>query len=142
MSQRLISTFLESETPKIESLPEEFLEFCRNSISGNRGGFLYTRSLYEPTLAPQSDDEVTANYLSSINEDEIVALVPRCSSREIAAVDTSTIKLGEYDNGFLCAIRVASVFLHARKYSYVRYGPLVFSINSGVQNEYEGFGAP
>jgi len=58
----------------------------------------------------------------------VVMLESVRTERPIAAVDTSTIKLGELDDGILCALRGAVVTLESKQYRYLRYGPLVFSL--------------
>jgi hypothetical protein len=52
------------------------------------------------------------------------------TDRPVAAVDTSTIKLGELEDGILCALRGALVILEGAEYRYLRYGPFVFSLGS------------
>jgi hypothetical protein len=45
------------------------------------------------------------------------------------AIDTSTIKLGELEDGILCALRGAVVSLETKQYHYIKYGPFLFSLN-------------
>lgn len=62
------------------------------------------------------------------NYDRLVRLESVVSSRPVVAIDTSTIKLGELADSTLCAVRGAVVALENKRYRYVTYGPLVFSI--------------
>ena len=66
--------------------------------------------------------------LDAFDGDRLMRLEPITSDRPVAAVDTSTIRLGELADGALCAFRGAVVLLEDKRYRYVKYGPLVFSI--------------
>jgi len=55
-------------------------------------------------------------------------LKPRTEETIIAAVDTSTIKLGETRKGMLIAVRGANVWKQDRNYRYVRLGPFIFHV--------------
>ncbi len=72
--------------------------------------------------------EVSTLTLDAFDREQLIHLNPIASERPVAAVDTSTIKLGELSDGALCAVRGAIVILEKTRYRYVRYGPLVFSI--------------
>jgi hypothetical protein len=80
-------------------------------------------------LSTQYDEaEASALNLNAVQRDQLIPLHPIPSNRPVAAVDVSTIKLGELADGALCAVRGAIVLLLEKRYRYVRYGPLVFSI--------------
>ncbi len=57
-----------------------------------------------------------------------IRLKPRTEETIIAAVDTSTIKLGETRKGMLIAVRGANVWKQDRNYRYVRLGPFIFHV--------------
>jgi len=57
-----------------------------------------------------------------------LTLKPRHAETMVAAVDTSTIKIGETNAGILIAIRGAAVWKESRNYRYTRLGPFVFHI--------------
>jgi hypothetical protein len=115
-----------------ETLPERFVEFCQRSIKSTRGEFLYTDPLLTTTSSPgaELEEETSSLDLGEVDEHGIVTLTPKPSTKPVAAIDTSTIKLGELEDGSLCAIRGAAVLLENHRYRYRRYGPLVFSVNS------------
>lgn len=46
----------------------------------------------------------------------------------VAAVDTSTIKIGETDTGILIAVRGANVWKQDKRYRYMRFGPFIFHV--------------
>ena len=55
-------------------------------------------------------------------------LTPRTQETLIAAVDTSTIKIGETSTGIIIAVRGANVWKQNRAYRYKRLGPFIFHI--------------
>src|SRR4030066_961120 len=57
-----------------------------------------------------------------------LALTPRMQETLIAAVDTSTIKIGETSTGIIIAVRGANVWKQNRAYRYKRLGPFIFHI--------------
>lgn len=71
---------------------------------------------------------------STLNLDTVTAdpihLEPLDSHRPVVAVDTSTIRLGELEDGTLCGLRGAIVWLENHQYHYSRYGPLIFSLGN------------
>jgi hypothetical protein len=67
-----------------------------------------------------------------------LSLKPRNTETMVAAVDTSTIKLGETDTGLLMAVRGATVWRQSKTYKYTRIGPFVFHITEqNKQNVYD-----
>lgn len=120
----------------IGDLPEQLLRFCRLSIENRRGNVLYTDPDLEQRFESNDyDDECRSLELGTIRENEIVALAPTPSNRPVAGIDTSTIRLGELEDGSLCALRGAVVILEGKQYRYVRYGPLVFSLGNSMNVE-------
>ena len=61
-------------------------------------------------------------------------LVPRHQETTVAAVDTSTIKMGETSTGIIIAIRGATVWKQNHKYRYTRLGPFIFHITEENKN--------
>jgi hypothetical protein len=64
-----------------------------------------------------------------------IALKPNHQETIIAAVDTSTIKIGETSTGSIIAIRGATTWKQNRKYRYTRLGPFIFHITEENKNE-------
>ena len=118
--------------PIIGELPEQLLRFCRLSIENRRGAVLYTEPDPEHPSQSPADGEYGTLELGSIHENEIIGLTPTPSDRPVAAIDTSTIRLGELEDGSLCALRGAIVLLERKQYKYVRYGPFVFSLGNSL----------
>jgi hypothetical protein len=76
--------------------------------------------------------------LNPIDEENLVPLKPIQTSRPVIAVDTSTLKLGDLEDGVLCALRGAIVLLENGRYRFVRYGPFVFLLgyNTSLASEH------
>ena len=64
-----------------------------------------------------------------------LALMPRTKETLIAAVDTSTIKIGETSTGIIIAVRAANVWKQNRAYRYKRLGPFIFHITEDNKKE-------
>jgi hypothetical protein len=146
-AQQRISNFLYPEESLSGVIPERFVEFCRHSIEGLRGNLLYTNPVLSPDLTGTEFDgaESSTLELGAFDDEQLIPLTPLPSNRQVVAVDTSTIKLGELADGALCAVRGALVLLESKRYRYVRYGPLVFSIGYGnfaAVQDFAGLGLP
>jgi hypothetical protein len=59
---------------------------------------------------------------------EPIILKPKHEECTVAAVDTSTIKIGETKTGILIAIRGTNVWTQTKTYKYTRLGPFIFHI--------------
>jgi hypothetical protein len=64
-----------------------------------------------------------------------IPLKPKNESAIVAAVDTSSIKIGETSLGMLIAIRGANVWKQNRRYRYIRLGPFIFHITEENKKE-------
>jgi hypothetical protein len=62
-------------------------------------------------------------------------LKPRYVETMVAAVDTSTVKIGETSTGLLLAVRGTTVWKQNRNYRYTRLGPFVFHITEENKHE-------
>ena len=133
-TQQRISSFLNpADQLGCGSIPERFLEFCQHSTESVQGHALYTDyTLPQTEFEHPEYDGADGNSLSidRLDEEHLLPLTAIPSSRPVVAVDTSTIKLGELADGSLCALRGSAVLLDKKRYRYVRYGPLVFSLSS------------
>jgi hypothetical protein len=64
-----------------------------------------------------------------------ILLNPKHEESTVAAVDTSTIKIGETTTGMLIAVRGANVWKQDRSYRYARFGPFIFHITEENKND-------
>jgi hypothetical protein len=128
-TQQKISNFLFPVEP-ISVMPHSFIEFCRDSMQSLRGNQLYTMPPLSEEFEGTQFDGAYGRVLEIArpNVEDVVMLDSVATERPVAAIDTSTVKLGELEDGVLCALRGAVVFLEAKHYRYIRYGPFVFSL--------------
>jgi hypothetical protein len=66
---------------------------------------------------------------------EPILLQPKHEETIVAAVDTSSMKIGETATGMLIAIRGANVWKQNKSYHYMRLGPFVFHITEENKRE-------
>jgi hypothetical protein len=62
-------------------------------------------------------------------------LKPRREGTKVAAVDTSSMKIGETSGGILIAVRGATVCKQNKQYKYMRFGPFIFHITEEDKKE-------
>jgi hypothetical protein len=109
--------------PAIEtSLPQRFIELSIHSLKHVQN---QPFQLNQQTFQQNSQEE-------QIQTDRIelqhIPLKRRIEETVVAAVDTSSIKIGETNKGILIAVRGASVWKKKRNYRYLRLGPFIFHI--------------
>ena len=66
---------------------------------------------------------------------EPINLKPDHQETIIAAIDTSTIKIGETSTGIIVAVRGATTWRQNRAYKYTRLGPFIFHITEDNKNQ-------
>jgi hypothetical protein len=66
---------------------------------------------------------------------ETIPLEPQVDERPVAAIDVSSIRIGETETGVLCAIRGAIVWKEKNRYRYHRLGPFPFHITEQNKKE-------
>jgi len=66
---------------------------------------------------------------------ESIPLKPLLDDTPVAAVDISSIKIGETETGILCAVRGAIVWKEKSQYKYLRLGPFPFHITEENKKE-------
>jgi hypothetical protein len=141
-TQQRISSFLNAENAlRLDEIPDQFLEFCQYSTKGVQGSSLYPCYPTEPNPVDSAYDGADGNILNldRFDTERAIMLSAVPSNRPVIAIDTSTIKLGELEDGSLCALRGAVVLLDKEHYKYVKYGPLVFSLGSNSQDALQHF---
>ena len=105
------------------TLPKRFIELSINSLKKMQN---QTFQLNQQTFQqkPSIEEQLQTAQLRL----KPIRLKPRTEETIIAAVDTSTIKLGETRKGMLIAVRGANVWKQDRNYRYVRLGPFIFHV--------------
>jgi ABC-type multidrug transport system fused ATPase/permease subunit len=78
----------------------------------------------------------TEQYPSSLQlKPQPILIKPDRQETLIAAIDTSTIKIGETSTGMIIAIRGAITWRQNRAYKYTRLGPFIFHITEENKNQ-------
>ncbi|MCW4009287.1 MAG: DNA double-strand break repair nuclease NurA [Candidatus Bathyarchaeota archaeon] len=109
-------------------LPQRFLELSINSLRQVHNTPLQINP--QPLLHPAPTDCPTQLQLKR----QPLTLTPNHQETTIAAVDTSTIKIGETKTGIIIAIRGATVQRQNRNYHYTRLGPFIFHVTEENKN--------
>ncbi len=65
----------------------------------------------------------------------LIQIKPKNTETLVAAIDTSSMKIGETKNGILIAIRGATIWKKNRRYRYIRLGPFIFHITEENKTE-------
>ena len=112
------------------ALPQRFIEQSINSLKQvrNNGFQLNQQFIQQDAINETSPTQIQLKR-------HPLPLTPRHQETTIAAVDTSTIKIGETSIGIIVAIRGATVWKQKNNYRYSRLGPLIFHITEDNKNE-------
>jgi hypothetical protein len=104
------------------SLPQRFVELSLNSLRQVHALIQLNQHLIQ-------QENPYDNYPTTLQlKREPLPLKPCREETLIAAVDTSTIKIGETSTGIIIAVRGANVWKQNRTYHYKRLGPFIFHI--------------
>ncbi len=116
--------------PTIDSLlPQRFFEQSIHSLKEVQ---------LIPTQLNQQIQQLTATeqYPHNIQlKPTPITLKPNHQETLIAAVDTSTIKIGETSTGIIVAVRGATTWKQNGPYKYTRLGPFIFHITEDNKNQ-------
>lgn len=117
--------------PTIDTtLPQRFLEQSLHSLK---------QVQHQPFQLNQQNFHqfhISEQYASNLQLNrQAIALKPNHQETTIAAIDTSTIKIGETSTGIIIAIRGATTWKQNRRYHYTRLGPFIFHITEDNKNE-------
>ncbi len=120
------------------ALPTRFLELSLRTIKNIEN----TTTLYQPyeslgeSQINAADEAVTPTFLGQtrlrLNQ---IPLKPSQEETPVAAVDVSSIKIGETATGVILALRGATVWKNKNHYHYQRVGPFPFHITEENKTE-------
>jgi hypothetical protein len=113
-------------------LPRELAQLCLSSLEQLKGHRVKS-SFVEETLNFFDDDSIAFLETEPISP-KVIQVQPIWEETEIAAVDVSSINIGETSQGVLIAIRGAIVWKIRRRYQYLRLGPFLFHLTEGNKN--------
>jgi hypothetical protein len=117
--------------PTIDTtLPQRFLEQSLNSLKQvqHQTFQLNQQSFQQFRILEQHPSNVQLKRTP-------ITLKPNHQETIIAAVDTSTIKIGETSTGIIIAIRGSTTWKQNRNYRYTRLGPFIFHITEENKGE-------
>ncbi|WP_455286203.1 DNA double-strand break repair nuclease NurA [[Eubacterium] cellulosolvens] len=128
-----ISSSLHIEHGERALLPSFLVELSSRSMRQVNGRAFSPREIsIFATAAEDEWAEPTSALVVGVPEDcRTIPLNPSTPS-SVAAVDVSSLKIGETETGVLVAIRGAIVWRSDKGYQYVRCGPLTFHLRHGL----------
>jgi len=133
----VIEEYTRTTTPKYNfprptidtTLPQRFLEQSLNSLKQvQHQSFQISQQFQQFNISEQHPSNLRLKR-------QPITLKPNHQETAIAAVDTSTIKIGETSTGIIIAIRGATTWRQNRQYRYTRLGPFIFHITEDNKNE-------
>ncbi len=110
-------------------LPQRFLEQSLYSLK---------KTKHHPLLLTQQTQQLNPaeqNHQTLQLKPTPITLKPDQQETLIAAIDTSTIKIGETTTGIIVAIRGATTWRQNQTYNYTRLGPFIFHITEENKNQ-------
>ncbi len=116
--------------PSIDTaLPQRFLEQSLYSLKQvqHKHFQLNPQNLQQFSVTEQSPSSIQL-------KPQAIPIKPDRQETLIAAVDTSTIKIGETTTGMIIAVRGATTWRQNRAYKYTRLGPFIFHITEENKN--------
>lgn len=114
--------------PSIDTtLPQRFLEQSLHSLK-HTNPFQLNHPTPPPTTTQQQPPHLQLKPTP-------ITLKPNHQETIIAAIDTSTIKIGDTTTGIITAVRGATVWRQNRTYKYSRLGPFIFHITEENKNQ-------
>jgi hypothetical protein len=111
------------------TLPQRFLEQSIQSLKQVHQHFQLNQQNFQQF-------QFSEQYPSNLQlQRQPIGLEPNHQETIIAAVDTSTIKIGETSTGIIIAVRGATTWKQKRNYQYTRIGPFIFHITEENKKE-------
>jgi hypothetical protein len=104
------------------TLPQRFIELSLHSLKNAQNQLF---QLSQQTFQQNNNGEPLHAFQLKLQP---ILLKPKNEETQIAAVDTSSIKIGETSKGIIIAVRGACVWKKKRNYGYLRLGPFIFHI--------------
>jgi hypothetical protein len=117
-------------------LPQRFIELSLRSMRKMEGEYFQPNEMAFNQPATENFEDATPileNHDSFTIES--ISIKPLLGDTPVAAVDTSSIRIGETETGILCAIRGAIVWKEKSRYKYLRFGPFPFHITEENKKE-------
>ncbi len=115
--------------PGIDSiLPQRFFEQSIHTLKQIQPNYLNQQTVQQFNTTEQIPHNI-------ILKPQPITLKPNHQQTLIAAIDTSTIKIGETTTGIIIAVRGATTWKQNGTYKYTRLGPFIFHITEDNKNQ-------
>lgn len=131
-----ISSFLLNRIKIENSLIPEYLMNLSNISMSNFNEKSFSDKMNQIALEISFDNEFQLEPQFTIDLEDLkdfdfklINLTPLKNDKTIVGIDVSSIKIGELNDGVLCAVRGAVVWKEKLNYHYLKCGPLIFYIN-------------
>jgi len=112
------------------TLPQRLIELSLHSLKNVQN---QTFQLNQQNVQQTNSLETQTNALQL--KPQPIPLKPKREETIVAAVDTSSMKIGETSTGMLIAVRGATIWKQNRYYKYMRLGPFIFHITEENKKE-------
>ncbi|MBE0512094.1 hypothetical protein IBX38_03490 [Candidatus Bathyarchaeota archaeon] len=117
-------------------LPQRFIELSLRSMRNMEGEYFQPDEMaFNQPATENFEDATPVLGTHGPFTIESIPLKPLLGDTPVAAVDISSIKIGETETGILCAIRGAIVWKEKSRYKYLRLGPFPFHITEENKKE-------
>ncbi len=124
---------------EISGLPERFVELSLSSMGEVREkSFQPWLNFVDSSIAKVEEYEGIVEVYSGEGISLISPLEPIPDATPIVAIDASSIKVGETEEGVICAVRGAVIWKEKSRYKYLRLGPFPFYITEENKKEILG----
>ena len=133
IEQLHISTTAKYNFPHLIEFPQQFLELSIKTLRNSNAQISQTYLQSENFIDELSTTKF--NNLKATAKLQLIKLKPLKEEVPIAAIDVSSIKIGETSTGVVIAVRGAIVYLINKKYRYLKLGPFPLHITEENKNE-------
>ena len=112
------------------TLPHQFIESSLHSLrQALNHVFQLNQQGVQQFGCPNIHDEAVRLRPEPLN------LSPSHEQKVVAAVDSSTIRIGETNSGIIIAVRGANVWKENKRFRYVRFGPFIYHVTEENKRE-------
>ena len=126
-------------SPETLQIPQKFIELSLKILKTPKQQTLQLpqQTLFNNYSTTKLDDEDETQFFPNHNHYTIqsIPLAPINEETTIVAVDVSSIKIGETNQGIICAIRGTIVWKQHKSYRYLRIGPFPLHITEDNKRE-------
>ncbi len=111
-------------------LPDFLMKLSDSSMRTIKGGSLKPRevSLFDLSIEDETHQDLPLMLGNELLQCKPITVEPMEGKAPTVAVDVSSMRIGDTDDGVLCALRAATVWKINGAYVYLRCGPIMFHI--------------